>query len=120
LIGVGHPVEVTYALPGPIPAGNYHLVGDGVISAMPMVQFDLLWREPGSQDSTIVSFTHQYPSGTAAQYEETKSGAAVAAVNGDLIVLRVTMLSTDPNSEYVPIAEHPPTPTARFLSVDIP
>ncbi len=89
---------------------------------MPTVQFDLLWRKAGAADAPIVSFTHQYPDTNAAQYDETKSAAAVAAVKDDLIVLKVSVpaAGNDPNAAYIPIGEHEPTPTARFLSVDIP
>jgi hypothetical protein len=87
---------------------------------MPDVQFDILWRRAGSADTPIVSFTHQYPAGSAAQYEETKSVPAVNASAGDVLVMKLSMLGNDPNAEYIPISEHPQTPTARFLSIGIP
>ncbi len=120
MVGVGNPKEATYSLPGPIPAGDYHLIGDGITTSMPDVQFDILWRRAGAADSTIVSFTHQYPAGSASQYEETKSVPAVSASAGDVLVMKVSMLGTDMNAEYIPISEHPQTPTARFLQISIP
>ena len=105
-----------------MPAGSYHLVGDGVLSAQPLVRFDVLWRHAGAADQTIVSFTHQYPAGNTAQYEESKSAPEFAAATGDLLVFKVTTLDGMPaaDAEYIPIAEHKPTPTARFLTLDSP
>jgi hypothetical protein len=95
-------------------------VGDGILNASPDVRFELLWRRAGAADTSIVAFEHQYPTGTAAQYEESHDAARVEAGAGDLLVLKVTMLSADPNALYIPISEHAPTPTARFLTVDVP
>jgi hypothetical protein len=120
VVGVGHPVEAAYKLPGPLPAGSYHLVADGITYMTPTVEFDVLWRAPGAADQTIVSFTHQYPTGNASSYEDQATAARFEAKGGDQLVLRLTLLGTDPTPDYVPIAEHPSTPTARMLSLDIP
>ena len=87
---------------------------------MPNVKFELLWRHAGASDTTIVAFTHQYPAGKTAQYEESQTAPAVAAVAGDFLVFRGTMVSTDAATEYVPFSETRSTPTARFLSIDLP
>lgn len=84
------------------------------------MRFDVLWRAAGQADQPIVSFVHAYPSGTTAQYEETQAGGAVAARGGDLLVFKISIVGTDANAEYVPIAEHSSTPTARLLTLDVP
>ncbi len=108
-----------YRLPGPIAAGNYHLIADGLIVGTPQIRFDVLWRSQAG-DQTIVSFTHQYPSGAAAPYEESKRGAAQPAQPGDLLVLMVTVLGPSMSSVFVPFSEQLPTPTTRYLTLDIP
>lgn len=116
---VGYPLVVTYRLLGPIPAGNYHIVADGLIAGMPQIRFDVLWRTQ-TGDQTIVSFTHQYPSGASAQYEASKMGAAQRAQAGDLLVLMVTVLGPTSSAVYVPFSEELPRPTARYLTLDVP
>jgi hypothetical protein len=114
---------VTYALPGPIPAGGYHLVADGYVSGGPEIRFDVAWRRAGTGDASIVSFDHPYPTtpqGAVAQYEETKMGGAVAAQSGDLLVLTLSLVGADASQEYVPIGERDSTPDARRLSLDVP
>jgi hypothetical protein len=91
-----------------------------VINAMPELRFDVLWRGAGPSEALIATFTHSYPAGTAAQFEADAQGDRVAAKPNDLLVLRATMLSTDTNAAWVPIAEHPSTPTARMTTLDVP
>jgi hypothetical protein len=87
---------------------------------MPQVRFDVLWRAAGASDAPIATFTHSYPAGTAAQFEADAQADRVAAKPNDLLVLRATMLSTDVNAAWVPISEHPSTPTARMTTLDVP
>ncbi len=103
-----------------IPAGAYHLLADGITVDQPNVRFGVAWRHGTSADVPIVSFSHPYPPGTVAQYEEIQGGAVVAAAKDDLLVLRVELLNASGAAEYIPIAEHPSTPTARMLQLEIP
>ena len=120
------PVTVAYRLSGPIPAGSYHLIADGFVSDEPVVRFEILWRRAGTADDMpIVTFEHRYPAPpvTFAQYEETLGGAQVPAADGDLLVLRVTLIGGTPQDQaaYVPIGEILQAPQgARFLSLDLP
>ena len=117
---MGHPLEVTYPLDGPLPAGSYHLVGDGVLFHAPRVRYELSRRRGGADDLPVISFEHKFPDAMAAQYEETRAGLAVDARRGDLLVLQVSLVGDTDDASWIPISEHPPTPTARFLTVDIP
>ena len=91
-IGPGGSLEAAYLLPGPIKAGNWHLVGDGVVFQPVDVTFDVLWRDASNVDHPIVSWTHHFdpqPSGfNAVQYEDNALGAAVPAKGNDQLVLR--------------------------------
>jgi hypothetical protein len=97
-------------LPGPLHAGNWHLVGDGVVFDTCDVTFDVLLRASDG-DHPIVSFQHHFvppPAGPnefdAVAYEADGAGVAAAAVaNVDQLVLRfsVTGAPTQPTL-YVP------------------
>ncbi|MSP59813.1 MAG: hypothetical protein EXR72_05630 [Myxococcales bacterium] len=128
-MGVGHPLELTYPLPGPLPAGAYHLFADGVIVGRPTARFEILWRRAGAADTPIVAFTHAYvlpstdagtPSSGALQYDAIADGAPIAARSGDQLAFKVTVASANVDDEYIPISEHPSTPTARMLHIEIP
>jgi hypothetical protein len=83
---------------GPIRAGTWHLVGDGILFTSADVRFDVLWRHGGS-DTTVLHLEHHFdpPTGAnryeAVPYEADATADAVAAVAGDLLVLR---FSSDP------------------------
>ena len=78
----------------PIKAGNWHLVGDGVVFESTDITFDVIWRDAGGTDHPIVSYTHHFdpqPSGfNAVLYEATRSAPAVPAKGNDQLVLRMS------------------------------
>ena len=94
-------------------------MGDGIIVSSPDVQYEVIWRHGGA-DSPVATFEHAFGAGSMEQYEETKSAPAIAAAAGDRLVLRISLLSTDPNGEWIPYGEQPPSPTMRWTSVDVP
>ena len=93
-IGPGGSLEASYLLAGPIKAGNWHLVGDGIVFEPVDVTFDVLWRDAGNVDHSIVSFLHHFdpqPSGfLAVQYEDDALGVAAHAKGNDQLVLRMS------------------------------
>lgn len=110
-MGVGDPLEATYTLAGPIAAGSWHLVGDGLILTAVDMQFDVLWRN-GGNDQLIVRFSHHFdpPSGAqafdAVLFDGDAAGAAVPASAGDLLVLRMTALASAASGPaYIPNAD---------------
>lgn len=110
-MGVGDPLEATYMLAGPIAAGPWHLVGDGLILTAVDMQFDVLWRSGGT-DQPIVRFSRHFdpPAGAqafdAVSFDGDAVGTAVPASAGDLLVLRLTALtSASAGPAYIPNAD---------------
>lgn len=112
-MGVGDPLEAGYRLKGPLPAGTYHLVGDGIVFESVDMRFDLVWREGGqaSAEHPIVSFTHHFDAlagdakfTNAIAFEADAEGAAVPSTSNDLLVLRFSVTSQHPtgSNQYLP------------------
>ena len=82
-MGVGYPLEIAYPLPGLLPAGDYRIVGDGILYAEPRVEFSVLVRRtPSGEELPVVRFEHKYPAGMFAQWEETKAAPRIDARPG--------------------------------------
>lgn len=128
-MGVGDPLEATYVLAGPVAAGVWQLVGDGLILAAVDMQFDVLWRSGlGDQqnEQLIVSFRHHFdpPTGShaydAVPLDANAAGAAAAAVRGDRLVLRMTATqAASSGPAYLPNADGPHT-HGRIPSLSLP
>ncbi|MGZ3439720.1 MAG: hypothetical protein ACXVDD_09390 [Polyangia bacterium] len=92
-LGPGGSLEASYLLTGPIKAGSWHLIGDGVVFESSDITFEVLWRDSGG-DHPIVSWQHHFdpqPSGfDAVLYEEDAVGVEAKAKSNDLLVLRMT------------------------------
>jgi hypothetical protein len=93
-LGPGGSLEAAFLLSGPIKAGNWHLVGDGVVFQSTDITFDVLWRDAGNVDHPLASFTHHFdpqPSGfNAVLYEDNALGVAANAKANDQLVLRMS------------------------------
>jgi hypothetical protein len=97
-VGAGGSLEASFHLTGPIPAGNWHLIGDGETLDPCDVTFAVLWRSNDGKDHPIVSFTHSFAASgppvngypPAIAYEADAIGATVPAQANDLLVLRFT------------------------------
>jgi hypothetical protein len=90
-VGAGGSLEAAYTLAGPVHAGSWHLVGDGIIFDSVDVTFDVLWRSSAG-DMKLVEFSHHFdpqPSGyNAVPFEADAVGVAAPAHAGDKLVLR--------------------------------
>jgi len=104
-VGAGGSLEAAYTLSGPIAAGTWRLVADGIIIEPVDVRFQILWRA-GSTDTELAAFTHHFdplPAGYRAQaYEETAEVEAVPAASGDQLILRYSGQSESLPMAYVP------------------
>jgi hypothetical protein len=86
-------------LQAPIPAGTWHLIGDGESISGPVTErFDILWRS-GAGDTMLATATnafaplpspHQFD---AVPFETDVTGTAAAAAPGDKLVLRFTTVA---------------------------
>ena len=97
-MGAGGSLEAAYRLAGPIKAGNWHLIGDGVAFDPADVTFTVLWRDAHGADHVLATFEHMFPVGgspvngfiPATPFEADAMGVAAAAVVNDELVLRIT------------------------------
>ena len=105
-MGVGDPLEASYGINAPLPAGKWHLVGDGVVLSAVDMQFDVLLRS-GGMDKVIVSFMHHFDvpadSSQVVPFDGDAEGPEVTASVGDLLVLRMTAQNAaKPGPAFVP------------------
>lgn len=95
-MGAGGSLEAAYSLSGtgPIKAGTWAIVGDGLIFASCDVTFAVLWRTT-SGDTTVATFTHHFDPGPAVGdavlYDDTAAGTAVTPGSGDQLVLHLSV-----------------------------
>ena len=132
-MGVGDPLEAAFTLAGPIKAGEWDLIGDGivVVSGGVDIRFDVIWRprtDAGvGADVPLVSFQNHFaslPAGpgqfNAVPFEATGSGVAADAVAGDLLVLRFTAMNAPPGAmAFVPNGDGFKT-MGRIPSITLP
>ena len=106
-MGAGSSLEAAYHLQGPIHAGAWHLVGDGLILNAADVRFDVIWRAAAG-DQVVVSFTHHFapPAApnqfNAVAFDGDATGAAVPASASDQLVLRMTVTNGPTAPSYLP------------------
>ena len=125
-MGVGDSqLEAPFTLRGPIPAGTWHLVGDGAVLASVDVRFELIWRAGADAPADVVlaSFDHHFdpqPSGfDAVAFEAQAAGPAAAARAGDQLVLRITASNTASSTAFIPNGDGA-NANGRIPFVDLP
>jgi hypothetical protein len=106
-VGAGGSLEAAYSLSGPIAAGTWRLVADGIIIEPVDARFQILWRSDASGDTELAAFTRHFDpaagGGYEAQaYEETVELSAVPAASGDRLVLRYSGESESLPMAYIP------------------
>jgi hypothetical protein len=86
-------MEAAYLLAGPIKAGTWHIIGDGIVLDPVDVTFDVLWRDANG-DHPIATWTNHFDPpanvNNAAQAEADVPGVAANAKGNDQLVLRMT------------------------------
>jgi len=90
-----------------VPAGTWHLIGDGIITESVDVHFEMLWRRTGVADVTVATWDHHFdPLGggnfDAQAYEADATGTAIDFQAGDKLVFRYTGASLSNVNAYVP------------------
>jgi hypothetical protein len=124
-VGVGYPLEASAKLVGPIPAGTWHLVGDGIVIDPVDVTYAILWRSPAG-DQTLASTRHHFdpfPAGPtrydASLFETDLEGVAAKAYDGDSLVLRFTAESSAAGMPFIPNS-HGVDAKGRIPSIRLP
>ena len=96
-LGVGDSLEIPYTLPGPLPAGNYHVTAVGVQeSGDAHLHLKLIWRALGHADQILAEYdgfgSKDMGSGNIG-VDTLLSVGAVAAHCGDALIVKVDFLS---------------------------
>jgi hypothetical protein len=92
-------------LTGPIKAGTWHLVGDGIVLNPADVTFEVLWRD-ATGEHPIANWQHHFdpqPTGyNATAFEGDAPGLAADAKPNDQLVLRFKATGTGTGILYIP------------------
>jgi hypothetical protein len=124
-LGVGDSLEAPFTLRGPIAAGTWRLVGDGIITGAVDVHFEVVWRKAsGGGDTVLAAWDHHFdPRGggnfDAVPFEATAQGPAAPAKAGDLLVLRMVISGTTQPTAYIPNGDGPRA-KGRIPSIELP
>lgn len=93
-----------------VPAGTWHLIGDGIIVEPVDVRFEIVVRRADAPDVLVVAWEHHFDplsnnAFDAQALDLDAEGIAIAFEPGDRIVFRYTGASaTNPNA-YIPNGE---------------
>lgn len=122
-MGAGRSLEAAYALGGPIEAGAWLMVGDGIVLESVDVTFEIVWRSD-SGDEVLASWQHHFdplPGGEyrAQAYEESAELARVDAADGDQLILRFTGEGSEQVMAYIPNGDGEVT-DGRVPFLDLP
>ena len=105
-MGAGRSLEAGYELGGPIDAGGWTLVADGIIIEPVDVTFELILRH-GGDDQVLATWEHHFEPLPGDEYraqpfEDDADVPRVDAVAGDRLVLRYTGDGSDIMMAYIP------------------
>jgi hypothetical protein len=108
-VGIGNPLEASFTLKGPVRAGTWHLVGDGIVFQSVDVQYDVLWRPSGGAPDTVLATWQMHfdpPTGAgqfdAVPFEGDASAPVANAAPGDQLVLRFTASNSPAGPAFIP------------------
>lgn len=93
-----------------VPAGTWHLIGDGIILEPVDVHFEILLRRTGAPDVGIVAWDQHFEplpgnSFKAQALDLDAAGIAIDFESGDAIVFRYTGQSAANVNAYIPNGE---------------
>jgi len=122
-VGAGSSLEAAYTLAGPIDAGTWRLIADGIVLDPVDVTFEILWRSEAG-DRTLASWEHHFeplPGGEfeAQPFEREAEVERVDAEAGDQLVFRYTGTGSDLEMAYVPNGDGE-LKGGRFPYIDLP
>ena len=123
-MGVGDSLEAAIVLESDVPAGSWHLVGDGIVFAPVDVKYEVIRRHPPKSDQLLVTFNHHFDpqmdgSFNAVPFEGSAEGVMASVQSGDLLVLRLTATGGGAMATFVPNGDGAKT-KGRIPSLEIP
>ena len=106
-MGAGRSQEAEYTLRGDLRAGEWELVGDGIITQPVDVRFEVFVRRADTTEVPIAMWDRHFdPIGggdfSAQAYDATAEGPAVDFVAGDQLILRYTGTNSAFDMAYQP------------------
>lgn len=106
-MGAGRSLEAGYELGGPIDAGRWGFVGDGIVIEPVDVVFEVLLRRAGEEDEILASWEHHFeplPGGDyrAQPFEAEADVVRVDAAAGDRLILYYAGDGSDLSMAYIP------------------
>ena len=129
-------LEAAYTLYGPIPAGRWRLIGDGILTGAGVtnitVQFEVRLRPRAAvtdtQDKVLVSAQNTFQRDlqdpfAPVLFETAVDGLAADAVAGDRLIWRIHALRGDSGAMYIPNGDgdrRGQFPGARIPRLDLP
>ncbi len=106
-MGAGGSQEAEDSLRGDLPAGEWHLAGDGIILQPVDVRFEIFVRRADTMEVPLVAWDKHFdPLGggnfMAQRYDATATGPAVTFEPGDQLILRYTGTNSPSTMAYQP------------------
>ena len=122
-MGAGSSLEASYTLGGPLGAGTWRLVADGIILDPVDVTFEILWRS-GGDDQVLASWQRHFDPLAGGEYraqpfEESAEVERQEAAAGDQLVFRYSGESSDLAMAYIPNGDGELT-GGRIPFIDLP
>jgi hypothetical protein len=122
-VGAGSSLEAGYTLSGPLGAGTWRLVADGIVLQSVDVTFDIVWRS-GGDDQVLASWQRHLdplPGGEyrAQPFEESAEVEGQQAAEGDQLILRFRGEGSDLPMAYIPNGDGELT-GGRIPFIDLP
>lgn len=122
-MGAGRSLEAAYRLSGPIGAGSWNFVLDGICLESVDVTFELLLRA-GAEDTSLASFAQHFDpvdggAYRAQPFEHGEEIGQVEADDGDQLVFRFTGEGSDLMMAWIPNGDGDST-GGRIPYLDLP
>ena len=125
-MGAGSSQEAEWTLVADVPAGEYRLIADGIITSSVDATFELIWRAPGMADVVLATWVQHFdPLGggnfDATPYEVTATAPAIDFVDGrgDQLIWRYTGENSLSPMAYVPNGDGPEH-AGRYPQIHLP
>ncbi len=122
-MGPGRSLDASFDLVAGIPAGNYHVIYDGIILFPVDVTFSIIHRR-GSDDTVLATWQEHFeplPGGDfeAQPRERDEAAPAVQFQDGDKLVYRYAGANAAGSMSYIPVGS-PESEGGRHTNLTLP